>query len=34
MPFFGFPSLPHGQLLEIEVGLDRVEYMLREGDAL
>jgi alpha,alpha-trehalose phosphorylase len=24
----------HGQMLEIEIGLDRVEYALREGERL
>jgi alpha,alpha-trehalose phosphorylase len=29
-----FPLTYHGQMLEIEIGLDRVEYMLREGERL
>jgi alpha,alpha-trehalose phosphorylase len=29
-----FPVTYRGQLLEIEIGLDRVEYALREGERL
>ena len=29
-----FPVTYHGQMLEIEIGLDRVEYALREGERL
>jgi alpha,alpha-trehalose phosphorylase len=29
-----FPLTYHGQMLEIEIGLDRVEYALREGERL
>jgi alpha,alpha-trehalose phosphorylase len=29
-----FPVAYHGQMLEIEIGLDRVEYTLREGERL
>jgi len=29
-----FPVAYHGQMLEIEIGLDRVEYALREGERL
>jgi alpha,alpha-trehalose phosphorylase len=29
-----FPLTYHGQMLEIEIGLDTVEYMLREGERL
>jgi len=31
---FRFPVTYHGQMLEIEIGLDRVEYALREGERL
>jgi alpha,alpha-trehalose phosphorylase len=31
---FRFPLTYHGQMLEIEIGLDRVEYALREGERL
>ena len=31
-PSFDFPY--RGQMLEIEIGLDRVEYALREGERL
>ncbi|MBV9529619.1 MAG: glycoside hydrolase family 65 protein, partial [Bradyrhizobium sp.] len=29
-----FPLTYRGRLLEVEIGLDKVEYALREGDAL
>ena len=29
-----FPLIYRGQMLEIEIGLDRVEYALREGERL
>ena len=29
-----FPVTYHGQMLEIEIGLDKVEYALREGERL
>jgi alpha,alpha-trehalose phosphorylase len=29
-----FPLTYRGQLLEVEIGLDKVEYALREGNAL
>src|SRR5215831_15648800 len=29
-----FPLTYHGQLMEVEIGLDKVEYALREGDRL
>ena len=30
----GFPGTYRGQMLEVEIGLDKVEYALREGDRL
>jgi len=31
---FRFPVTYRGQMLEVEIGLDKVEYALREGECL
>ena len=33
-PYFGFPVTYRGQMLEVEIGLEKVEYALREGECL
>src|SRR5690348_3283690 len=33
-PHFGFPVTYRGQMLDLEIGLEQVEYPLREGESL
>ena len=32
--YFGFPVTYRGQMLEVEIGQEKVEYALREGECL